>query len=270
MLLLGIIGHPLAHTLSPKLHNWACSQQNIPGAYYVWDILAPKIPAYIAALRTLPIHGLSVTIPHKETIIPLLDRLTDTARDIGAVNTLFWQDGQLWGDNTDVTGFMAPLRERTLSAGTALVLGAGGAARAAVYGLRQAGWKVYISARTEAKALAQARTFQAEHIPWNQRHDLRPDLLLNTTPLGMAGPFSAMSPWKEGLEGIGLVYDLIYNPRHTPLVAQAVREGVEVIYGLPMFVYQAMAQFERWTGARFSFEGAVQLLEDALSQKKGG
>lgn len=266
MLLLGIIGHPLSHSLSPKLHNWACDQHHIPGAYYVWDMPASKLPACISAVRTLPIHGLSITIPHKETIIPLLDGLTDTARAIGAVNTLFWQNGLLWGDNTDVTGFMAPLLERTVSPGTAVVLGAGGASRAVVYGLVQAGWKVTITARTHAKAQSLAQTFQASHIPWAERHDLRPNLLVNTTPLGMSGPFQAMSPWKEHLKGIDLVYDLIYNPKYTPLLLQAAQNGVDVIYGLPMFVHQALAQFERWTGQRFALDPALQLLEQSLKK----
>jgi len=268
MLLLGIIGHPLSHTLSPVLHNWGFAKLGIKASYHVWDTPPEKLAAFMAALRTLPIHGASVTIPHKETVMPLVDKLTQSARDIGAVNTLYWQDNLLWGDNTDVTGFMAPLLEQGKSPGTALVLGAGGAARAAVCGLHRAGWSVLLSSRTQNRADRLASSFQAEQVPWNDRHDVRPDLLVNTTPLGMSGPFQALSPWKSPLTGISLVYDLVYNPKETPLLMQARREGVAVIHGLPMFVHQGLAQFERWTGQRFPLSEAVSLLEETLARRK--
>ena len=268
MLLLGIIGHPLSHTLSPILHNWGFSELGIRASYHVWDTPPEKLLAFMAALRTLPIHGASVTIPHKETVMPLVDMLTDSARDIGAVNTMYWQDERLWGDNTDVTGFMAPLLECGKTPGTALVLGAGGAARAAVYGLHRAGWKVLLSSRTESRADRLAHSFQAAQVPWNDRHSVRPDLLVNTTPLGMSGPFQALSPWKDSLAGISLVYDLIYNPKETLLLAQARREGVEAIPGLPMFAHQGLAQFERWTGQRFPLPEALTLLEETLARRK--
>lgn len=267
MLLLGIIGHPLSHTLSPVLHNWAFRELGIQASYHVWDTPPEKLQAFLAALRTLPIHGASVTIPHKEPVMPLADRLTANAREIGAVNTLYWEDGKLWGDNTDVTGFMAPLLERGTPPGKVLVLGAGGAARAAVCGLHRAGWKVLLSSRTGNRADRLAHSFQAEQVPWSERHAVRPDLLINTTPLGMSGPFQGLSPWKDSLQGISLVYDLVYNPRETPLLAQAAREGVETIPGLPMFVHQALAQFERWTGRRFPLPGAMALLEQALAAR---
>lgn len=267
MLLLGIIGHPLSHTLSPVLHNWGFRELGIQASYHVWDTPPEKLQAFLAALRTLPIHGASVTIPHKEPVMPLADRLTANAREIGAVNTLYWEDGKLWGDNTDVTGFMAPLLERGTAPGTVLVLGAGGAARAAVCGLHRAGWKVLLSSRTGNRADRLAHSFQAEQVPWSERHAVRPDLLVNTTPLGMSGPFQGLSPWKDSLHGISLVYDLVYNPRETPLLAQAAREGVATIPGLPMFVHQALAQFERWTGRRFPLPGAMALLEQALAAR---
>jgi shikimate dehydrogenase len=268
MLLFGIIGHPLSHTLSPILHNWAFRAMDIQASYHVWDTSPEKLAAFMAALRTLPIHGASVTIPHKETVMPLTDKLTDTARDIGAVNTLYWENGALWGDNTDVTGFMAPLLERGALPGTALVLGAGGAARAAVCGLHRAGWKVMLSSRTESRADRLAHSFQTSHVPWNDRHEARPDLLVNTTPLGMSGPFQALSPWRGSLKGISLVYDLVYNPKETPLLIQARRESVEVIHGLPMFVHQGLAQFERWTERRFPLPEAIALLEETLARRK--
>lgn len=267
MKLFGIIGHPLSHTLSPVLHNWGFRELGIPASYHVWDTPPDKLPAFMAALRTLPIHGASVTIPHKEAIMPLVDRLTENARLIGAVNTLYWEEEKLWGDNTDVTGFMAPLVERNVQPGTALILGAGGAARAALCGLHQAGWSICISSRTQARTDRLAHSVNAAQIPWSDRHAMRPDLLVNTTPLGMSGPFRGLSPWKESLTGIGLVYDLIYNPKLTPLLAQASRDGVPILHGLPMFAHQGLAQFERWTGHRFDIPRALLLLEQTLAER---
>lgn len=270
MQLFGIIGHPLLHTLSPTLHNWAFQALGIQASYHVWDTHPGKLPAFVAALRTLPIHGLSVTIPHKESIMHMLDKLTDNAREIGAVNTLFWENDTLWGDNTDITGFMAPLMQLDVQPGRALILGAGGAARAAVCGLLRAGWRVILSSRTESRASSLAQSFQAECVPWAERHSAHPDLLVNTTPLGMSGPFQSLSPWKASLQGVSLVYDLVYNPKKTPLLAQAGQDGAKILYGLPMFAHQGLAQFERWTGRSFDMDQALALLEQALTARNKG
>lgn len=267
MQLFGIIGHPLSHTLSPVLHNWAFKALGIEASYHIWDTPSDKLPVFMAALRTLPIHGLSVTIPHKESIMHMLNKLTDNAREIGAVNTLYWENGLLWGDNTDVSGFMAPLMELGVQPGQALVLGAGGAARAAVCGLLRAGWTVTLSSRTESRASRLAQNFQAESVPWSERYSVRPDLLVNTTPLGMSGPFQSLSPWKASLQGISLVYDLVYNPKKTLLLTQAKQDGAEVLYGLPMFAHQGLAQFQRWTGRSFDIDQALALLEQTLAAR---
>lgn len=269
MLLLGIVGHPLAHTLSPVLHNWAAGETGVRASYHAWDTPPDRLPAFMTALRTLPVHGLSVTIPHKEAVMNLVDSLTDNAREAGAVNTLFWEKDTLWGENTDIAGFMAPLAELDIRPGRALVLGAGGAARAAVCGLRREGWDVVLSARTEERARRLAEPFHARIVPWEQRHDVAADLLVNTTPLGMSGPFQSLSPWKGSLRGVSLVYDLVYNPRQTPLLAQALREGAKALCGLPMFVHQGLAQFRCWTGRSFDPDRALELLEQTLASRCG-
>lgn len=264
MQLFGIIGHPLSHTMSPLLHNWGFRERSIEASYHVWDTPPDRLADFMTALRTLPIHGASVTIPHKQAVMPFLDRMTDTAQDIGAVNTLYWEDGLLWGDNTDVTGFMAPLAESDMTPGTALILGAGGAARAAVCGLVRTGWNVTVTARTAAKAAMLAADFGTGQIPWDDRHSLRPDLLVNTTPLGMSGRMQDFSPWEASMQGVGLAYDLVYNPRETPFLRQARNENLRVQYGLPMFAGQGLAQFRRWTGQSFDMNAALTLLEDGL------
>ncbi len=265
MQLFGIIGHPLSHTMSPFLHNWGFCELGIPASYHAWEIIPEKLPAFMAALRLLPIHGASVTIPHKEAVMSMVDHLTDSADKIGAVNTLYRRDGQLWGDNTDVIGFMAPIN--AMSPGKALILGAGGAARAAVYGLTQAGWSVSITARTESRAKSLAQAFSCPHLSWEDRYQARPALLVNTTPLGMAGKFQHMTPWDAPLTGIRMVYDLVYNPQQTLLLKQAEDEGVGAIFGLSMFAHQGLAQFELWTGRRFNLDNALDLLQQVLRQR---
>ncbi len=266
MLLLGIIGHPLAHTLSPVLHNWALAQKQIPGAYYLWDTPSHKLSTFVTAVRTLPIDGVSVTIPHKEAIIPFLDDLTPNARTIGAVNTLFWQENRLVGDNTDITGFMAPLVEKQIAPGMALILGAGGAARAALYGLHQAGWKIFLTSRTHKHTQQLAQELGVHALSWDNRYDVQPDLLVNTTPLGMMGKFQSQSPWEKTLDGISFIYDLVYNPQQTLLVKQGLHQRKEIVYGMHMFVHQALAQFKRWTDSYFCVDAATILLEQILNK----
>ena len=137
--LYAIIGHPLGHTMSPALHNSGFSMYNLASVYMAFPTPPEKLSNFMTAFRTLPIHGASVTIPHKETVIEYLDEITPRAKTVGAVNTLFWQEDKLVGDNTDVLGFMAPLIGMESKFKRALVLGAGGAAKAVLAGLKELG-----------------------------------------------------------------------------------------------------------------------------------
>jgi shikimate dehydrogenase len=262
MFLLGVIGHPVGHSLSPRLHNWALRHAGLCGAYHAWDIAPHDLAAFVQAVRLLPIHGVSVTIPHKEAILRLVDGVTPEAKAIGAANTLLWAEGKLVADNTDVTGFMAPIAE--LSPGRALVLGAGGAARAAVYGLRERGWQVAVTARNLARAQTLATDLGAEAVPWEKRTHLDFDLLVNATPLGMRGAQEDCSPWEAALPAAATVYDMVYTPDPTRLVRHAQDCGCTTISGLAMFVAQAQAQFTRWTQATFPGDQAHALLAQAL------
>ena len=156
----GVIGWPLAQSLSPLIHNTGFQTLNLPGVYLRWEVAPDNLPRFLDAVRALPIRGLSVTIPHKVAVMPLLDGLTREAEAVGAVNTLFWEDGKLRGDNTDVTGFMAPLKALALPTDLPiLLLGAGGAARAVAAGLTLAGfrqmerakWRTVLPVDPEAK-----------------------------------------------------------------------------------------------------------------------
>lgn len=263
--LYGVVGHPVRHTLSPLLHTWSFASQEIPAAYMGWDIEASAFDAFMLAVRTLPIHGLSVTLPHKQRVIPYLDHITSQAGEIRAVNTLYWKQGELWGDNTDCQGIRRPLEERSLVPSAALILGAGGAALATVRALLEMGCsEIIVAARNYEKA---AEMFpHAACIPWDRRGDWAPDLLVNTTPLGMTGDCEHFSPWPTGhsLQKVGWVFDLVYTPLQTQLLQEAQKAGCTTISGLEMFVYQALGQCELWTGQGFDPKNAKSLLVDHL------
>ena len=258
----GIIGHPLGHSLSPTLHNhWFCECGFQNKLYCSWPIPPDKLDDFVRSVRLLPISGASVTIPHKETITPYLDELSPAARQVGAVNTLYWRGDSLAGENTDVSGFMAPLRAGGESINSALVLGAGGASRAVIHGLKELGIKTAICNRSQDKAEAMAKDMKTDVIPWEKRHSAQADLLVNTTPLGMRGDKTGgKTPWEKDMRRIKTVYDIIYNPPCTPLLKQAEEEGKSIISGLEMFVGQAREQFRIWTGQKMDSEPALAFL----------
>lgn len=258
MIHLGLIGYPLGHSRSPKIHAAALNACGLQGDYSLFPI-APNdmqgLSDLLTRVRSGEIRGLNVTIPHKQNVIPLLDELTSTAQAIGAVNTISMRDGKLTGDNTDAPGFLADLKRflttetRRHGEKSALVLGAGGSARAVVYALVHGGWDVTLSARRPEQAQQLASIY---HLPITKLADLRPltfDLLVNTTPVGMSPNVDA-SPWPENLPlpKNAAVYDLIYNPRETKLVRDARAAGLPATTGLCMLIEQAALAFEIWTG----------------------
>ncbi|MBU1042513.1 MAG: shikimate dehydrogenase [Proteobacteria bacterium] len=258
----GIIGWPLGHSKSPLLHNWGLRTSGLPGKYEAWPTEPKKLKAFMAEVRARRIKGVSVTIPHKQAVMPYLDGLTERATRVGAVNTLFWAEGKLMGDNTDVAGIVAPLAPYKERLQSALVLGAGGAARAACAALQELGVaEICVANRTEAKAQALAKDFGLASVSWEGRAARPWSLIVNTTPLGMKGEHQGTSPWPaNGFEGVGLVFDLVYNPVRTVLLGDAKKAGVEVLSGLQMFLQQGLAQFEIWTGVALEEKGARQLL----------
>lgn len=273
---LGLIGFPLAHTLSPKIHAAALQACGLRGSYLPFTIYPNDkdgLQALLHRLRTGDLHGLNATIPHKQTVIEYLDELTPTAQAIGAVNTLYLRDGKLIGDNTDAPGFLTDLHKflsespsPALGEGlgvrkkSAIVLGAGGSARAVVYALLADGWNVTIAARRLEQAQHLASSFPNYCLPITSLDfrpstfdlDFRPstfDLIVNTTPLGMT-PHIETSPLPENavLSPATIVYDLVYNPRETKLMRQAKAQGCRAVSGLGMLIEQAALAFEMWTG----------------------
>lgn len=258
--LYGITGFPLGHSISPALQNWAFQERRFPGVYLAWPEPPEKLGAFFQAVRTLPVSGGNITIPHKEASIKYLDHVSARAKSIGAVNTFFWRDGELWGDNTDITGFLGPLKGRSFK--SALILGAGGAARAVIAGLKEIGTpEIIITNRTFAKAQELAAFFGAEALPWDERGKPRADLIVNATSMGMSGRQEDQNPyeesWMRGREG--LAYDIVYNPPQTLFLKAAEASGWKTENGLAMFVGQARAAFALWTeGLEMPREAAMQ------------
>jgi len=262
---LGLIGYPLGHSLSPKIHTAALKACGLDGSYSLFPIPPEDTQALkdlLTRIRTGELHGLNVTIPHKQNVIPLLDELTHTAKAIGAVNTIYLRENKLIGDNTDAAGFLADLKKftgngklgnRELEIGkSALVLGAGGSARAVVYALLNDGWNVTLAARRIEQAQQLAQSFPNYQLLFTNLLDLRPstfNLIINSTPLGMT-PNTDQSPLPENttLAKDTVIYDLVYNPRETKLVKDARAQGLSATTGLGMLIEQAALAFELWTG----------------------
>lgn len=264
--IVGLLGWPVGHSLSPAMHNAAFEYLNLDWRYVPLPVDPARpgaIPQAVAGLRALGLRGANVTVPHKQAVMGCVDRLTPAAQAIGAVNTLVVeQDGSLLGDNTDAAGFIGDLRDHgvDLQDRHVLVLGAGGSARAVVYGLAQAGVaRIAIANRTldTAQALAAALQPHAQGCPMTAFAlpaalpglAAQADLVVNCTSLGMT-PNVDTSPWPEDLtfHSGQIFYDLVYNPADTRLLQQAARAGVQAIGGLGMLVWQGAFAFERWTG----------------------
>ncbi|MCI0515934.1 shikimate dehydrogenase [candidate division KSB1 bacterium] len=260
--LLGVIGDPIEHSLSPLIHNYLLAQLHLSGYYQAFRITAADLPQLLPACRLLNLSGLNVTIPHKLAIYKLVDHLTPTARQIGAVNTVYRRGNDWWGDNTDGIGFCRSLGPRLqgLRHAPVIVLGAGGAARAIVASLiAQHVGRIYIFNRRRDRAESLVQFFKM-HLnfdafsihAWDDTVKLQSVMrqafmLINTTPVGMF-PNMAANPLVTGLEipAALLVYDLIYNPEITLLLKQAQQAGAEIINGLDMLIYQAVAALEIW------------------------
>ncbi|NDV24112.1 shikimate dehydrogenase [Desulfovibrio sp. JC022] len=264
--LFGIIGHPLGHTMSPLLHNWGFSEHKIPAVYMAWPTEPEKVENFMQTFRNLPISGISVTIPHKLSVMNYIDQLTERAKSVGAVNTLYWKGDKIVGDNTDAAGVSEPLRPYSDQIKTALLIGAGGAARAAITGLQLLGInEIFITNRTKSKADDLAAEFKISVLDWDTRGDQHFDLIVNSTSLGMSGEFQEINPMiMDNQDANTIVFDLVYNPIETVFVKEAKAKGCTVIHGIEMFVHQGMEQFRLWTGKKLDEKKARKLLLDNL------
>lgn len=264
--LIGLIGWPVAHSFSPAMHNAAAAALGLNLAYVPLPVSADRLPDALRGLAALGFRGVNVTVPHKEAVLPHLDAIFPAARVIGAVNTIVIGHDRLIGFNTDWSGFLADLESRRLAlyGRDCVVLGAGGSARAVVYALLRRGSRVTVLSRRPEQAQQLAAELGAafpdaatvETAPLDNVAEvaalLDEPILINTTPLGMAGQYREQSPWPAGapFPPGAFVYDLVYNPRETLLMTQATAAGRRATNGLGMLVGQAVEAFEIITGRR--------------------
>ena len=242
----GVAGDPVEHSLSPIMMNAALRRESVNAVYL--SLHAKSLKDLLACVRDIPIRGLSITMPYKQAIVDALENSDPLTRQIGACNTVVRSlDGKLYGFNTDVGGIVAPLEQRLHLAGARiLVIGAGGVARAAAFGLKAKGAEVFITNRTPEKAQTLARQAKAKYL---KRADIAKttfDVIINATPVGMGN--GKQSPLEDKELNTKYVFDLVYTPAETKLIKMARAKNLQVIPGLEMFVQQGARQFEIWTG----------------------
>jgi len=261
----GLLGRPVAHSLSPAMHNAAFGELGINAVYVAFPVA--DLSQAVAGLRGLAIAGVSVTIPFKEEIISLLDEMDPIAARIGAVNTVVHREGRLIGHNTDWLGAVAALKGHAVIRGEHfLVLGAGGAARAIVFGLLENGGRVSLIDLDGEKAEKLARDLGAQAISPADLADCPAGILINSTPVGMA-PDEAGIPLAPHLLGrFKLIMDIVYRPLETRLLGEAKSRGCRTIDGLQMLIHQGAAQFELWTGRPAPFEAMSQAAYRSLGE----
>ncbi len=258
--LCGIVLHPAGHTRSPAMHNAAYRALDIDATYVAFDVRPSGLAAAIAGIRELGLRQIAVSIPHKVEVMQYLDEVDERAREIGAVNTVTSNDGRLVGSNTDWLGATRAIeRVGELAGKRCVVLGAGGAARAVVYGLRQRDATVQVLNRTVERAEALAKELGAEGAgPIEALADLPHDVLINTTSVGLR---SELSPAPAThLRAGSLVMDAVYDPEETRLLLDARQAGATPIAGKWMLIYQAAEQLRIWTGR----EAPIDVMERAF------
>lgn len=265
--LAGVIGHPIAHSRSPHLHRHWLRQNGLPGYYIPMDIGPGDLAEVIRMLPRMGFVGVNITVPHKETVMNIADLITDRATLIGAANTLiFRKDGKIHADNTDGYGFIENLRtgapDWSPRNGPAAVLGAGGAARAVIASLNDAGVpEILLANRTRVRADKLREDFgkRVRVVDWVQAGNMLEEaaLVVNTTSLGMTGKPEMRVPL-DGLRKGMVVTDLVYNPLETRLLHAAREAGCTVVDGVGMLIYQAIPAFERWFGHRPKVDEAVR------------
>ena len=259
----GIFGYPISHSISPPMHQAAFDHLGIDATYEAWETHPDDLGEGVRGLRDDLYLGANVTVPHKQAVMEHLDEVDDLARRIGAVNTIINSDGRLLGTNTDAEGFITSLNTHGNIDPTgldAVLIGGGGAARAAAHALADAGiGSLTIANRTPERAQALAEeienqgvTARAIALSDSEYASVcrKADLLINSTSVGMLhGPAEEASPVPDGAISAGcVVYDMVYNPPDTPLLKAADSAGSRVVGGLPMLVYQGAAAWSRWTG----------------------
>ncbi len=280
----GVIGYPLAHSLSPTIFQAAFDAAGLDAAYEAWATEEEQLEGRVNSLRGDDIYGANVTIPYKEAVIPMLDRMDEDAESIGAVNTIVHEGGDLIGYNTDLAGFDRALKEDAdfdAKGKRTAILGSGGAARAVAHALVRAGASTVLVAGRKPSKLEgivsglRPVTAPGVTISWCYWHDgtflaaiPKADLLVNCTPVGTRGSKTEKeSPIEaENMPSGGVVFDLVYDPQKTPLLKLGAKRGSKAVSGLGMLVYQAAESFKLWTGQ----DAAVDAMLEAGKKELAG
>jgi shikimate dehydrogenase len=261
----GIMGHPVAHSLSPAMHNSAFAALGLNKVYVAFDVIA--VDRTLEGFRALGIKGASVTVPHKQAVIAHLDSIDPVAKKIGAVNTLVIKGEKIHGLNTDWIGANRAIGEHLdLKRKSVLLLGAGGSARAIGFGLLEAGTHLTLANRTVEKGAALADAFECRAISLAEAENFSADVLINATSVGMK-PHTDKSPLPAAaLHNFQVVMDIVYAPLETKLLKDAAQAGCTTIDGLAMLLYQGAAQFELWTGHKAPVDIMRRALLGGLQQ----
>ena len=264
--LYGVVGNPIGHSLSPAMHNAAFSYTGVNAVYLAFE--TRDIKACLKGMKGLGIKGMSVTIPYKSDVIPLLDEIDDLAGRIGAVNSIVNRDGRLVGYNTDAVGALKALEEKTeLPGKSCIMIGAGGAARAIGYILREKGVELTVANRSIERGESLCKALGCRLINLEGLVGETADILINTTPIGMA-PGTELCPVPEQvLKGGMVVMDIVYNPLETRLLAMARSRGCLTVSGLVMFIYQGAEQFRIWTGLEPPIKAMTEAVEKVLVRR---
>lgn len=273
--LFGVIGDPIGHSLSPLLHNKMMRKIGFNGVYVPIRVTADQLPRALDDLTALDFQGLSVTIPHKETVLATYPNCEEIVKQIGAANTLVRGETNEWQTfNTDYEAALESVKlglkpGETLDGKRVLLLGAGGAARAIGMGIVRAGGALAVCSRTSARAKTLSTELGCRHVTWENRGAEYADILINCTPVGMY-PNMDDTPFQDHWlrEGM-IVFDTIYTPENTLLIKQAQARGCTAITGVEMFIRQAAAQFERFTGQSASLDELRETLRRGISAAKG-
>jgi 3-dehydroquinate dehydratase/shikimate dehydrogenase len=270
----GVIADPIGHSLSPQVHNAAFSEAGIDAVYVPFRVPFDALGQFVEDVPRLGIRGISVTIPHKEAIAKFITKVDPAVKGVGAVNTVLFKDGQVLGYNTDYKAAMDCIEgalggtvgsePSLLRNKRVLVLGAGGVARAIMYGLARRGAKATIAGRTRARAQSLAEAFGGRAIDWQARHNSEADIVINCTPIGMHPNVDETPLNKSSLKPHAIVFDTVYNPESTLLLKEARSHGCRTITGVEMFVRQAALQFMLFTGREAPYDLMRETLKRAI------
>jgi 3-dehydroquinate dehydratase/shikimate dehydrogenase len=270
----GVIGDPIGHSLSPMIHNAAFRKVGLNAVYLPFRVPREHLAQFLDDAPEFGISGLSVTIPHKESVLPRLTDADPSTQGIGACNTMVWNKEAVHGYNTDERAALEsleraiaddPSRDPSIDGLTALVLGSGGAAKAIAYGLKKRGANVVISGRTLQRAEQLGERLKCRVIDWSTRHGLGADIVVNCTPVGMHPNVDATPYERHSIRPSMIVFDTVYNPENTLLIKDGRTQGALTVTGVEMFVRQAALQFHLFTGQ----EAPIELMRETLKRQIG-